>query len=594
MNLIDARDYGIYPNTGQDMTQAFQAMISQFTQDTTFSLATGTYHFSSTEAIEAAYYLSNTDVEDKRALSIQLKHMKNIILEGNKSKFIYSGQTIPLTIDNCEAVQIKNITIDWQTPLSAEGRIVEACTEWVDIAIDPICYPHHVKDGKLWFSGEDWEMPYYAFCEFDGVTKKVAYRTGDTFRTTGQAQVREGVVRFFGDFRACQPKVGNYGVVRHNRRLHPGIFLNESEAIKIEAVTIHNTGGLGILAQFCKDLTFKGVRFEPNTAAGRKVVSGHDDGLHLSNNSGEILVEQCWFYGLMDDPINVHGTSVRVIEKLDNYTVKGLFVHEQAIGFAKWACAKQEISFINHNHMSTYGKSLCKSFELLSPREFIISFEQALPEELQIGDALENLSNTPAVTCRNNYFGSCRARGMLISTPKPVVIENNVFESAGSAILIPGDANYWYESGACHDVTIKGNHFSDCCMSSLYQFCEGVISICPEIPAPERGKPFHRGIRITENTFQVFDYSVLYALSVDGLEFSRNRIIRSNVYEPFIKRQHMINLEYCKAVKIEDNIMIGDVLGQDIGIGEMEVEDVQMCPINSLPIISEGVKISLL
>lgn len=589
MKLIDARDYGIYPNTGQDMTKAFQTMISQFKKDTTFSLATGVYHFSATEAIVANYYLSNTDVEDQRSLSIQFKDMKNIILEGNQSRFIYSGQTIPLTIDNCEGIQIKNITIDWQIPLSAEGQIIEACTDWVDIAIDPKRYPHHVKEGKLWFSGEDWEMPYYAFCEFDGVTKKVAYRTGDTFKTIGQKQVNEGVVRFFGDFKKYQPKVGNYGVVRHNRRLHPGIFLNESKAITIDAITIHNTGGLGILAQFCKDLTFKAVRFEPNTALGRKTVSGHDDGLHLSNNSGEIVVEQCWFYGLMDDPINVHGTSVRVIEKLDKYTIKGLFVHEQAIGFTKWACAQQEIAFINHKNMSTYGKSLCKNFELLSPKEFIISFEEELPKAIQIGDALENLSNTPSVICKNNYFGSCRARGMLISTPKPVLIADNVFESAGSAILIPGDANYWYESGACQDVTIKGNHFSDCCMTSIYQFCEGVISICPEIPLPDRESPFHRQIRIIENTFQVFDYSVLYALSVQGLEFSHNRIIRSNVYESFFRRKHMINLEYCKKVKIEDNIIVGDVLGQDIGIGEMEVEDVQLVPINSLPIIKEEV-----
>jgi hypothetical protein len=34
-----------------------------------------------------------------------------------------------------------------------------------------------------------------------------------------------------------------------------------------------------------------------------------------------------------------------------------------------------------------------------------------------------------------------------MSTPGEVLIEKNTFESSGSAILIPGDANGWYESG---------------------------------------------------------------------------------------------------------------------------------------------------
>lgn len=66
------------------------------------------------------------------------------------------------------------------------------------------------------------------------------------------------------------------------------------------------------------------------------------------------------------------------------------------------------------------------------------------------------------------------------------MIENNVFESSGSAILIAGDANYWYESGAVKDVLIKGNDFRYPCMSSMYQFCEAIISIEPEIPSPIR------------------------------------------------------------------------------------------------------------
>ena len=58
-----------------------------------------------------------------------------------------------------------------------------------------------------------------------------------------------------------------------------------------------------------------------------------------------------------------------------------------------------------------------------------------------MGDALENLTWSPDVEIKNTFFGSCRARGLLVTTPGKVVIENNIFESSGSAILIAGDAN---------------------------------------------------------------------------------------------------------------------------------------------------------
>ena len=98
----------------------------------------------------------------------------------------------------------------------------------------------------------------------------------------------------------------------------------------------------------------------------------------------------------------------------------------------------------------------------------------------------------------------------------------------------------------------------------MYQFCEGIISICPEIPQPDAKKPFHQNVRITNNTFQAFDSPVLYALSVDGLSFEDNTIIRSRAYAPWHPRKAMATLKACSAIRIAGNRFVGDVLSTEV------------------------------
>lgn len=42
-----------------------------------------------------------------------------------------------------------------------------------------------------------------------------------------------------------------------------------------------------------------------------------------------------------------------------------------------------------------------------------------------------------------------------------MVIEDNYFHIAGAAILIEGDANYWYEQSGVRDVVIRRNLFEN-------------------------------------------------------------------------------------------------------------------------------------
>lgn len=86
-------------------------------------------------------------------------------------------------------------------------------------------------------------------------------------------------------------------------------------------------------------------------------------------------------------------------------------------------------------------------------------------------------------------------------------------------------------------------------------------------------KAYHRNIRIEGNTFRHFDYAVLFARSVEGLEFSRNRLERTRTFEPFY-RPYNLFLDGCRKVRIEHNSFGPDFPGHNIGIEHMRPSEI--------------------
>ena len=130
------------------------------------------------------------------------------------------------------------------------------------------------------------------------------------------------------------------------------------------------------------------------------------------------------------------------------------------------------------------------------------------------------------------------------------------------------------------DVTIRNNLFEDCYTSGNnivdgpWGWGEGVISISPSFrPQDADAEAYHRNIRIVGNTFRHFDCAVLFARSVEGLEFSRNRLERTRTYEPFY-RPYNLFLDGCRKVRVEDNAFGPDFPGHNIAIEHMRPSEI--------------------
>lgn len=266
---------------------------------------------------------------------------------------------------------------------------------------------------------------------------------------------------------------------------------------------------------------------------------------------------------MADDAINVHGTYLRVIRRMNDTTLIARYMHPQTWGF-KWGDRGDEVQFVEPEKMevvdgsrntiksvATYDKPTvdgASEFEIV----FALPLPKAVAAEGKTG--IENLTRTPEVVFADNVIRNNRARGALFSTPKRVVCESNLFDHThGTAILLCGDCNGWFETGGCTEVLIRNNRFVNA-LTATYQFTNAIISIFPEIPnLKEQKKYFHSGIVIEGNTFETFDRPILYAKSTDGLLFRNNSITYNTEFEPFHWNDHLFFFERVNGVIIGEN-----------------------------------------
>ncbi len=353
-------------------------------------------------------------------------------------------------------------------------------------------------------------------------------------------------VRFQGDLGKTGLRAGEVLTFRDPYRDNVGVFIEQSRDVVLDNVDMYYMHGLGIVSQYSQNLRFIGVHIAPRPGSGR-IVSAFADCFHFSGCKGSILLDSCSTKGSHDDAVNIHGTHLRIVYMAaaagragaavsvaasgggaaaapsDAKTVRVRFMHHQTWGF-KAFYPGDSIAYINPRTLLPMGYGVVRTARLLNPREMELGLVAPPPRAVHMDDCIENISATPEVTIRHCRFERTNTRGVLVTTRRKVLIEDNTFYRTGMyAILIADDALSWYESGAVRDVTIRHNRFIGCGYNSAPD--DYVIAIAPENKEVVAGAFVHHNIRIEDNEFNTRDGLLLTAKSVDGLTFLHNRIV---------------------------------------------------------------------
>ena len=576
--VYKAADLGLVPNTGKSMSAQMQKAIATIRTEmkkgdkATLVLEKGRYDFHPQDAATRNYYVSNHDQPQPRPVGIPLEDMHDFVLDGQGAELVFHGRMMPMSLVRSTDCTLKDFSIDFANPQISQIAIVESSAE-KGITFKPAPWvKYRISDkGDFITYGDGWSFRHQYAIAFEGDTRHIVYNTADLYCPIANVkEVEEGLLNAPG-WKDSRLKPGTVLALRSWERPSPGLFVTHCKDTKLHNIKMHYAEGMGLLAQMSENIDLDGFSVCLKGDNDARYFTTQADATHFSGCKGKITSVNALYEGMMDDAINVHGTYLKVVKRVDDYTLEGRYMHSQAYGF-DWGYKGDKVQFVRSATMELLdGENEVVEITPLDAtvkeqgtgmdgaKTFRIRFKKPVLAEVseKAGYGIENLTWTPEVYFANNTIRNNRARGTLFSTPKKVVVENNLFDhTSGCAILLCGDCNGWFETGACRDVTIRKNRFINA-LTSQFQFTNAVISIYPEIPNLDgQKKLFHGGkktaVRIEDNVFETFDAPILYAKSIDGLLYRNNKVVKNTDYKPFHWNKDQFLLQRVNNVEIED------------------------------------------
>lgn len=493
--VVDVTDFGADPSGAQDSTPAVAAALDHAKDlggPTRVVFPTGTYQLYPDRAPVRELYVSNTVGADQRykdkRIAILVEDMDDVVVDGEGSRLVMHGeQTIFASIRSRDVV-FEDFTAEWVAPRTLDLTVVAAGTTngqtYRDLRV-PDGYGYAVDGTTVRWSGESSPYtgaPYWTDQGAFGYQQVVDLATGRSSRgswdgastnpfagVSAITDLGDARLRFVYAASAASAPVGRVFQMRRTHRDTPAGFVWESERTTVRDATFGHLHGFGVVAQLTEDLTIDRVRFRAAADSWRTSAASADL-VQVSGGRGTVTITDSDFGFAHDDPINVHGTYVELVSVDGPRTATFAYRHGETAGFPQFY-AGDELALVDKATMTDVQGGTATVVTVDGPTgtdtshdltRMTVTLDRDLPAGIAPGAVVaENVTYTPAVEIRGNHFESVPTRGILVTTRKPVLVEDNTFDQMGMAsIYVSADARSWYESSVVRDLTIRGNTFT--------------------------------------------------------------------------------------------------------------------------------------
>jgi len=332
------------------------------------------------------------------------------------------------------------------------------------------------------------------------------------------------------------------------------IECNSCIGAELKNITVYAASGLTIGAFYSSGIVVQGLHVAIKPGSTR-LLSTNGDCVHSASCSDGLLIENCFFEGMPDDGINIHGRGGVIISNITD-RIKRVGTPRPTLFFVG-----DEIQILNNSAGGIRGNATILNSEKINNIIWEITLDKSLPDlnaSWYTGDKLSPISRCgQGSIIRNNFIGAHRGREVLLLSHDIIVSNNHFFNTslAWESVSLHNDYTYHAEGPASYNVGIYDNTFRG--GDNKWSWSGAAIGISSFLSEGVQTPSYDSSnIVIEANSFVNIDGAAVQATSVSGV-LIKNNIVNTELGIK-VATTPVVFLENAKNIKI-NNLDIHDL-----------------------------------
>lgn len=509
---------------------------------------------------------------------LKFSDMKNFEIEATGVTLVFEGRDRrAMLFDYCQNVTFRGATLLRDIPPFSQGKVTAIAEDRgsVDVRVDT-GYPADLDD-KRYFPHIPVVNAYEKGTRKikplvpDIYLSRVERLGGDLFRFYARSKIDSRIPLEIGDPLAWRGTSGS------------DLNTWSSSGMRMENITIKNGTGIGFM-EICGDggNVYSGCTITyadtPPGATEAPLLACATDGFHSASARKGPRLENCFFEGLNDDQVNIHGTYAMLMETQGTSAIIDWRTPHTG--------SRQPFLFVRPGdpirfydlHGALTGEAVAVSIRArpdydpgdlgminsrrFSDRKAAVYYEVVLDHPVpapRTGLVANPNTTGSGFVIRNSTFRNNRAHGIFIRASDGLIENNTIEGSMMAGIVIAPEMNSWNESDYARNIIIRGNTLRDVGVATQ-PWNSGITVAGFEYGgfAPLPGG--HRNIVIRDNTLENVRGANIVLTSTIGAEIRDNHFIRPMSAPAFRVENYGINndraliwLRQADGVKLEGN-----------------------------------------
>ena len=470
-------------------------------------------------------------VKPNDGVHLAFKNLNGITIDATGVEMICTETTRAITINNCQNLNIKGLTIDYDPLPFTQGRIVSMSEDKMTHIIQLFDgYPTHGKIScKKYeiFKPDTHTLRYGSY--FNGEIEKLS--SGELKYTKAQTFASRAAPEMVGDLIVTDFKSNYKGIIGH------AVFIKKSKKTILDSVTLFGSNVFGFFEEECDESQYRHCvvdRRPPLTdlkeRAYKRLRSTNADAFHSKhavvgpaylNCTARFQGDDCFAINgdfhmvvqskgkrirvLAKRELDIEaGDSVQIVDDNGNRLPDAYVESVKRVGLATKEEQERVANLPMHKGLKN---SFSGAYEIELDHTVSLGFASAVCSANRIGNGFR------VIGC---HLGFNRSRGILVKAGNGIIQDNQIDNCWMESIKLTPEF-WWMEAGCSRSVTIKDNVILNSGGHAI-----SVVSKTREDRISPAG--IHQNILITNNTIGNSRSPQILVTSTNGLVIKNNKI----------------------------------------------------------------------